>query len=89
MQCALVTGASAAAAETAVNDWLTAQNNSGEGIDIKYVAMSEGTIGASLIKVIMSYGAGYPRVYAGEECIRINLLLFCLTNSLTYSTLYV
>ena len=55
MTCAIITGASAAAAETAVNNWLADKINEHESIDIKYVAMSEGTVGATLIKVIIFY----------------------------------
>lgn len=55
MTCAIITGASAAAAETAVNAWLADKINAGESIDIKFVSMSEGAIGAALIKVIIFY----------------------------------
>jgi len=55
MTCVILTGASAAAAETAVNDWLTDKINNKESVDIKFVAMSEGTVGAALVKVIIFY----------------------------------
>jgi hypothetical protein len=55
MTCAIITGASAAAAETAVNAWLTDKLNEFESIDIKFVSMSEGSIGAALVKVIIFY----------------------------------
>ena len=62
MQCAVITAATPDAVQTAVNEWLNAQNNSGEGLEIKYVAMTEGTIGSSTIKVIIFYDSEWSKL---------------------------
>lgn len=55
MQCKILTSTTSTGIETAINDWLDASINEGSTLDIKYVTMSEGSIGTSTIKVIIFY----------------------------------
>jgi hypothetical protein len=61
MQCAIITGASTSAVETAVNAWLESNTETDRSVEIKYATMSEGTIGTSTIKVIIFYEGACSR----------------------------
>jgi len=55
MECVILTGASTAALQSTINAWLIAQAGT---VAIKYVTMSEGTVGSTTIKVIIFYEIG-------------------------------
>jgi len=52
MECVILTGTSAADLQTNINTWLSSQEFD---VSIKFVSMSEGTIGAAVIKAIIFY----------------------------------
>lgn len=52
MECIVITGASASALQTAINDWI---NSAEFDITIKNVAMSEGSVGVSALKALIFY----------------------------------
>jgi hypothetical protein len=55
MECVILTGASTSALQSTINAWLIAQAGT---VTIKYVMMSEGTVGSTTIKVIIFYEIG-------------------------------
>jgi len=71
MECVILSGATIAAVQTAINTWINNNINSGESLDIKYVSMSEGDIGTSTIKVIIFYDHQSLKAARSWECLKI------------------
>jgi len=58
MQCKIITSTGTAAVETAVNNWIDSEMNETNGIDIKYISMSEN---GSTMNVIIFYDNSWTR----------------------------
>jgi len=52
MECVVITGTSAADLQTNINAWLVAPEFE---MTIKFVSLSEGTVGAAVLKAIIFY----------------------------------
>lgn len=61
MNCVVLTGTSASNLETVINTWLAANDNSGTSVTINYVSVTEGSVGASLMKAVIFYTANTTR----------------------------
>ena len=61
MQCSIITAATSAALETAVNAWLASKENEGEDITITNIVMSEGVAGAAALKVLIFYTEDFEK----------------------------
>lgn len=55
MECIILSGATASVLQSTINTWLTDQDGA---VTIKYVSMSEGTVGSTAMKVIIFYEIG-------------------------------
>ncbi|HRZ18943.1 MAG TPA: hypothetical protein P5136_02710 [Methanofastidiosum sp.] len=62
-QCKIITGATSAALETAVNTWLSEEDNKGSGVTIEHISMSEGSAGTAAVKAMIIYTSDWERNY--------------------------
>lgn len=59
LTCKYLVSSTGATLETVINAWIATQSNAGKDITIKYISLTEGTIGGSLIKAFIFYNSDY------------------------------